>query len=119
YLGRPGLVTYPDGTSAWTDAAEAAEIFYHDCAIDVARRAFARLRRQAQTPRNEPCPLRAWPDTRLVSILCRDDHAISPDWSRRVARERLGVPALELPGSHSSFASRPGDLAVLLDAVAG
>jgi pimeloyl-ACP methyl ester carboxylesterase len=52
---------------------------------------------------------------RLVSILCRDDYAIAPAWSRRIARERFGVEALELPGGHSPFLSRPAELAALLD----
>jgi hypothetical protein len=39
---------------------------------------------------------------------------IAPAWSRRVARERLGVESVELPGGHSPFLSRPAELAAAL-----
>jgi hypothetical protein len=39
-------------------------------------------------------------------ILCRDDRVFAPDWSRRVAAQRLGVTARELPGGHSPFLAR-------------
>ena len=62
----------------------------------------------------------AWCWERLIpelQILCRNDRAVDPDWSRRVARERLGVEAIELPGGHSPFLSRPAELAARLDAL--
>jgi hypothetical protein len=39
---------------------------------------------------------------------------VSPDWSRRIARDWLGADLIELPGSHSPFYSRPKVLAALL-----
>lgn len=80
----------------------------------VAAEAAARLRPQFLTPFMERCPLDAIPDVARRYILCRDDHLVSPDWSRRVAPERLGVVPIELPGSHSPMASRPGELAEVL-----
>lgn len=118
YAAHPGRVSHPDGSTSWADAGLVREVFYHDCAPDDARRAWSRLRRQASLPRREPCPLAAWPDTPRVSILCREDRAVAPAWSRRAARERLGVEALELPGGHSPFLSRPAELAALLDDLA-
>jgi pimeloyl-ACP methyl ester carboxylesterase len=118
YATHPGRVTHPDGSTSWRDAASAREVFYHDGPPEAAERAFARLRRQAAAPRREPCPLTAWPAGRRVSIVCTDDRAVNPAWARRAARERLGVDARELPGSHSPFLSRPGELAALLDAAA-
>ena len=53
-----------------------------------------------------------------MSIVCRDDRAVSPDWSRAAARELLGVEPVELPGSHSPFLSRPAELADLLVSLA-
>lgn len=69
-------------------------------------------------PELEPCPLAGWPDAERTYVLCREDRAVSPAWSRRAAWERLGVEPLELPGSHSPFLSRPAALAALLDGVA-
>jgi pimeloyl-ACP methyl ester carboxylesterase len=115
YATHPGRATHPDGATSWPDADAAREVFYHDCAPDDARRAWSRLRRQASRPRREACPLTAWPATPCVSVLGRDDRAIAPAWSRRAARERLEIEALELPGGHSPFLARPAELAALLD----
>lgn len=116
---HPGRVTDADGAIWFRDEAAARDVFYHDCAPDDVRWAFQRLRRQAAAPRLEPCPLAAWPPGARTSIVCRDDRAVAPDWSRRAARERLGVEALELDGSHSPFLSRPLELARVLDGLAG
>jgi pimeloyl-ACP methyl ester carboxylesterase len=115
---HPGRLTAPDGTATLRDAAAARDVFYHDCTPEDAAWAFARLRPQAVAPRNEPCPLGAWPATEPAYILCKEDRAISPAWSRRVARERLGVEPIELDGSHSPFLSRPSALAAVLDRLA-
>jgi pimeloyl-ACP methyl ester carboxylesterase len=118
FAAHPGRVIHADGSVSWSDPTAVREALYHDCTPDDARRAWSRLRRQSLQPRRERCPLTAWPDPPRASILCRDDRAIAPAWSRRAARERLGVEALELPGSHSPFLSRPAELATMLDALA-
>jgi pimeloyl-ACP methyl ester carboxylesterase len=76
--------------------------------------AAARLRPQFLTPFTERCPLDSMPSVACRYILCREDHIVSPEWSRRAARERLGVEPIELPGSHSPMASRPRELAEVL-----
>jgi pimeloyl-ACP methyl ester carboxylesterase len=81
---------------------------------DAAEQAVALLRPQFLTPFTERCPLNALPDAPRRYILCRDDHLVSPDYGRRVAPERLGVEPIELPGSHSPMAGRPGELTELL-----
>lgn len=107
-------VAHNDGSVSWEPDA-AVEFFYHDCPDDVARWAASRLRHQAWTTSREPSPLRAWPDVPSDYVLCTGDRAVSPEWSRRVARDRLGVAAVELPGGHSPMLSRPRDLAGVLD----
>jgi Alpha/beta hydrolase family len=113
-----GRLTAPDGTVTFQDAAAARDVFYHDCAPEDVVWAFSRLRPQAAAPRLEACPLVAWPQGARAYIVCSDDRAVSPAWSRRVARERLGVEPIELPGSHSPFISRPSHLAAVLDRLA-
>ena len=115
---HPGRLTAPDGTTTLRDAAAARDIFYQDCSPEDIGWAFARLRPQAAAPRREPCPLQAWPAVETAYVLCREDHAISPLWSRRVAKERLGVEPIELDGGHSPFISRPAALAGVLDRLA-
>jgi pimeloyl-ACP methyl ester carboxylesterase len=88
--------------------------FYNDVPEDVARRAWDRLRPTALTVFTEQCPIDRWPDVPSTYILMTEDRAVGPEWSRRVARERLGSDAIELPGSHSPFLSRPAVLADVL-----
>lgn len=116
--GHPGRVTDPDGATWFRDEAAARAVFYHDCAPEDARRAFARLRRQAAAPRRERCPLEAWPPGERAYVLCREDRAVSSTWSRRAALARLGVAPIELAGGHSPFYSRPAELAEVLDRLA-
>jgi pimeloyl-ACP methyl ester carboxylesterase len=47
------------------------------------------LRPQSLTPFTEPCPLDAMPEVARRYILCREDHIVSPEWSRKVARQPL------------------------------
>ena len=117
FVTHPGRVVHDDGSNSWRDEAAARDVFYHDCTPADGRWAWSRLRRQSAAPRREPCPLAGWPDAERTYVLCREDRAVSPEWSRRAAGGRLGVEALELPGSHSPFISRPAALAALLDDV--
>jgi hypothetical protein len=91
----------------------AREVFYADVDIDIARGAWRRLRAQSATLLREPSPLREWPDVPSTYIVMADDRAINPDWCRRMAKERLGVNAID----HSPFLSRPEQLADVLTSV--
>jgi pimeloyl-ACP methyl ester carboxylesterase len=106
--------TRDDGASWWPDPAAAIRCLFHDCTDDDARRAAARLSPQSSAPRREPWPADGIPDVERTSIVCRDERCIRPDWSRRVAREELGVEPVELDGGHSPFLSRPRELATVL-----
>jgi hypothetical protein len=58
----------------------------------------------------------AWPQAETMSIVCAEDRVVNPTWSRRIARDRLGVEPIDLPGGHSPFLARPAALAdVLMD----
>lgn len=101
-----------DGTGWPKDRA--IELFYHDCPPDVARWAAGNGRPHADTVRGQPCPLDAWPEIVTESIVCLGDRVVDPAWSRRAARDRLGIPVRELQGGHSPFLSRPAELASVL-----
>ena len=102
----------------WVDFAVARETMYADCDEADARAAFDRLRPQASTPYFEPCSLAAFPDVPATYVVAAEDRIVNPAWSRRAAPERLGVEAVELPGSHSPYLARPATLAELLAAQA-
>jgi pimeloyl-ACP methyl ester carboxylesterase len=106
------------GRSYWRDADDAIDALYGDCPRQLASWAAARLRPQARAASVEPCSLASWPAVESASLFAADDAAISPAWSRAAARARLGISAIEPPGGHSPFLSRPGELAEALVAVA-
>jgi pimeloyl-ACP methyl ester carboxylesterase len=93
----------------------ARRLLYHDCPPETADAAIPRLRFQ-RSMWTEVADFDAWPDVETMSIVCSEDRVVNPTWSARVARDRLGVDPLVLPGGHSPFLSRPEALADLLTA---
>lgn len=109
-------IEHPDGSSEWPEDA-AIEVFYETCDPQVAARAARRLRRQHWKALNEPSPLQKWPDVASIYVVCTKDRAINPEWSRRAAKERLGVDAIELDCDHSPMLSRPEELVSILTSI--
>jgi pimeloyl-ACP methyl ester carboxylesterase len=103
------------GAVSW-DPEIAAPFFYRACDPDTARWAASKLRTQVWTTSREPCPLDQWPDCELASIVCTEDELLTPTWSRRIARDVLGVEPLELPGGHFPMLAIPTQLAEALTA---
>jgi pimeloyl-ACP methyl ester carboxylesterase len=83
---------------------------YPDLSDEDARWAAERLRPQAQRSQTEPSP---GPPAglRVESIIGASDRVVSPSWSRRVARERLGVEPIEMPTGHFPMITHPQQLA--------
>lgn len=102
------------GRTYWTSSEAAIEVLYHDCEPTQARAFAARLRPQARTPHEEPCPLEHMPDVPKSYILMREDRMIRPQWSRIAAAQRLGVQPIELSGGHSPMLADPDQLAEVL-----
>jgi pimeloyl-ACP methyl ester carboxylesterase len=122
----PSMVAFPYAmvsdelgrTLPTVDVARA--MYYADCSEDEVEWAVARLVPQAPTIRLEPFPVDGWPrDVPAEYVVCTEDTVVSPDWSRRVARERLGAEPVEFPGAHSPFLTHPRELAQLLVNLAG
>jgi pimeloyl-ACP methyl ester carboxylesterase len=65
-----------------------------------------------------PFPLDGWPDVPTVVLVGREDRLFPPALQRRVARERLGLEAVELPGGHLAALSQPRSVADALLAAA-
>jgi pimeloyl-ACP methyl ester carboxylesterase len=89
--------------------------YYHDVPPELAAEALRRERDQSATPGRQPWPLEAWPDVPTRVLLCRDDRLFSPDFMRRVARDRLGIAPDEIDGGHCVALSRPKELAERLE----
>jgi pimeloyl-ACP methyl ester carboxylesterase len=104
--------------SYWTEPEAAIAGMYGDCPRALAEEGLLRLRPQGRAASTEPCPLAALPEVPASYVLCRDDGAVRPAWSRHAARERLGVEPIELDGGHSPMLARPGELADVLAGLA-
>jgi pimeloyl-ACP methyl ester carboxylesterase len=99
-----------EGRSYWGDREATIRLMYGDLEPEDASWAFERLRPQAQKSQGEPSP-EASADLRVESIVGTRDGVVSPDWSRRVARERLGVEPVEIPTGHFPMITHPELLA--------
>jgi pimeloyl-ACP methyl ester carboxylesterase len=113
---------YQDGLSVpdeqlrqvWADLDIARAMFYGDCDEPTIKAALDRLRPQSAFPALQLFPLAEHPAVPTTYVICSDDQILRPEWSRRVARERLRADLIELPGDHSPFYSRPSVLADVL-----
>ena len=123
FAERPLMPGFPDsgitrderGRTVWVDEEFALSAMYPDVDLKVALQTYALLRPQAGTIYDGDYPLKRRPRGQVTSIVGRDDAAVSPEWSRRAARKRLGVEVVEIASGHSPMLSRPSDLANLLD----
>lgn len=115
-MGDDAITMFDNGTFRFTDAA-ALRLLYHDVEPALAAEAVGHLRPQ-RSLWTDVSPFDAWPETRISSIVCRDDRIVDPGWSERVAKERFGIEATLLDGGHSPMLSRPGDLTDALIAAA-
>ena len=91
-------------------------LFMQDVPRPLAEEALRRGRRQSGTPGEAPWPLPAWPVVPTRFLLCRDDRVFPAEFMRRLARDRLGITADEIDGSHCVALSRPVELADRLEA---
>jgi hypothetical protein len=87
---------------------------FADCDEHIAQSAIRRLRPQALSPYIKAFPLDEFPPAPSSYVVCSQDRLVNPEWSRRVACDRLSADLIELPGSHSPFLSRPSAVADVL-----
>lgn len=114
-LNPEWVATCRAGNDPSTDDEVAIKFLFHDCQPEAINLGLAtRTRMYAERAMAEIFPLKELPEVPSSYIVCSDDRTISPDWSRRTARERLGVEAIELPGGHCPYLSRPVQLADIL-----
>lgn len=96
-----------DARSFWNDEARFGELLAHDCDDMTKARLWNQLRAQARRPLTEVTPLTSWPATPTSAILYSNDADLPIEWLRRTTLDRLGVEAVELPGSQLGFNARP------------
>ncbi len=118
-LVPPSVAEWIDmGNNVWgVGPITATELFFNDVPPEITRWALDRLMPQCYRVHGEVTPLEAWPDVPSSSIVCSADRSFNPAWQLSAARERLGTEAVEIPGGHSPFLSRPAELAALIDSL--
>ena len=93
--------------------------FFHDVPQTVIDEAWAQGEpRQSDTVFASPCTFERWPAIPTRVLIGRDDRFFPADFQQRVARERLGMSADEMPGGHLVALSQPADLTARLEAYA-
>jgi pimeloyl-ACP methyl ester carboxylesterase len=90
------------------------ETYFNGVPAELASEGMAHGREQVSKEWDEPWPLTAHPDVPTRVVLCRDDRFFTPDFQRRVARERLGLTPDEVDGPHCAPLSHPAQIADLL-----
>ena len=89
--------------------------FFHDVPQPVIDEAWARGEpRQSDTVFGSPCTFKAWPAVPTRVLVSRDDRFFPAEFQRRVAQERLGIMADEIPGGHLIALSQPAALSARL-----
>ena len=92
---------------------DASTHFLHD----LSSRALAVLtaagppREPADTPFRQPCAFQRWPGIPIKVLAGADDRFFPAEFQRRVAKERLGIDADQIPGGHLVALSNPVGLA--------
>lgn len=96
-------------------SAEPMGLFFHDVPDDVTAEAMEQGEpRQSDTPFRDPWPRTSWPPVPTRVLVGRDDRLFPPEFQGRLAGERLGIDAEEIPGGHLVALSRPAELAEAL-----
>ncbi len=105
-----------DGDMATVEPARVVQLFFHDCAPEVAAAAAAQLLPMSMAALTGSSRAAAWRDRPATYVVCTDDRAI-PVAMQRSCAARIG-DTVEMPTSHSPFLSRPDEVARMLAAIA-
>jgi pimeloyl-ACP methyl ester carboxylesterase len=101
-----------DGDTVAVQPERAVELFYHDCAGEVAAAACAQLRPMSMAAMGGVVGAPAWREVPASYVVCSEDRAI-PVALQRACAARVG-DVREMPTSHSPFLSRPDELARII-----
>jgi pimeloyl-ACP methyl ester carboxylesterase len=88
--------------------------FFHDLSPDVVAGLMQHGGDEAEAAFSEPCPFERWPDVPTTVLAGRDDRFFPFDFQARVARERLGLDVVPVPGGHLAALSQPEAIATAL-----
>lgn len=101
------------GRLSTEDPVIAAYFAFHDCDLATLRWGLSTMRLFFPEAVYAEAPS-ARPTLPSMFVLPREDRTLRPSWLRSIARERLGIEPIEIPGGHFPHVSRPGELADIL-----
>jgi len=85
--------------------------FFHDVPKEIVEQGATHERNESKIAFSEPADFGAWPEATKHVVVARDDRFFPSEFQVRIARERLGIGADEVPGGHLVALSRPRELA--------
>ncbi len=89
--------------------------FFHDVPQPVVDEAWAQGEpRQSEAVMGSKCDFARWPSVPIRVLVGRDDRFFPAEFQKRLAHERLGITADEMPGGHLVALSRPSELSARL-----
>jgi pimeloyl-ACP methyl ester carboxylesterase len=91
----------------YPEAFDLDTYFLHDVPPSVALEGEPFQRPEADIAFEQPCAFERWPDVPTTILAGRDDRFFPVDFQRRVARERVGLDVVEVPGGHLAALSEP------------
>jgi len=98
----------------WAEEIDLATYFFHDLSPQLVAESGDHALDEADIAFEEPCPFASWPSVPTTVLAGREDRFFPVDFQRRVARERLGLGIVELPGGHLNALSEPEAVAAAL-----
>jgi pimeloyl-ACP methyl ester carboxylesterase len=96
-----------DGYSAELDLST---YFMHDIPEDLAEEMLQQAESQLDERFDDVCTFDAWPSASIHVVAGREDRFFPLELQQRIARERLGVEPLIVPGGHLAALSHPEEL---------
>lgn len=109
--GSPAARLAAAEANGYSPEFDLATYFLHDVPAEVAAAGAAHDRPEADTAFSQPCRIERWADVATHVLAAAQDRFFPLKFQRRVARDRLGVDAEEVPGGQLVALSRPVDLA--------
>ncbi|WP_377266891.1 alpha/beta fold hydrolase [Peterkaempfera sp. SMS 1(5)a] len=108
--GSPAARVAAAEAGGYSAEFDPATYFLHDVPAEVAAAGEAHERPEADIAFSQPCDIDQWPDVTTRVLAAADDRLFPVEFQRRVARNRLGITADEMPGGHLVALSRPIEL---------
>jgi pimeloyl-ACP methyl ester carboxylesterase len=101
-----------DAAAGRDGAFDLETYFLHDLSDEARAVLYARPAYEpSNTPFDQPCEFERWPDVPTKVLIGADDRFFPANFQRRVAKDRLGLDADEIPGGHLVALSNPEGVA--------